>query len=62
LRNAISINPSDAQYYYVLGQVYRKLGKQKESLAALDTFQKLKREAELVDSQMRDARGVSSSD
>jgi tetratricopeptide (TPR) repeat protein len=62
LRNAISINPTDAQYYYVLGQVYRKLGKVRESLAALDTFQKLKREAELVDSQMRDARGVSASD
>jgi tetratricopeptide (TPR) repeat protein len=62
LRNASSINPTGAQYYYVLGQVYRKLGKLKESLAALDTFQKLKREAELVDSQMRDARGVSASD
>jgi len=46
----------------VLGQVYRKLGKMQESMAALDTFQKLKREAELVDSQMRDARGVSAAD
>jgi superkiller protein 3 len=62
LQSAISLNPTDAQYYYVLGQVYRKLGKQKESMAALETFQKLKREAELVDSQLRDARGASSSD
>ena len=62
LQSAIALNPTDAQYYYVLGQVYRKLGKQKESMAALETFQKLKREAELVDSQLRDARGASSSD
>jgi anaphase-promoting complex subunit 3 len=62
LNHAISINSTGAQYYYVLGQVYRKIGKVKESLAALDTFQRLKREGDLVDSRMRDARGLPVSD
>jgi len=62
LRKASSINPSSAQYYYVLADVYRKLGKPKESLAALDTFQRLKRESDLVDNQVRDAREASVND
>ena len=59
LRKASSINPSSAQYYYVLAGVYRKLGKPKESMAALDTFQKLKRQSDLVDNQVRDAHEAS---
>jgi tetratricopeptide (TPR) repeat protein len=58
LRNAISINPSSAQYYYVLSQVYRRLGKQKESLAALKTFQELKHADELVENQIRDSEAA----
>jgi tetratricopeptide (TPR) repeat protein len=62
LQSAISFNPNDAQYYYVLGQVYRKLGKQKESMAALETFQRLKRQEESVESKARADRGAPSSD
>ncbi|HWO31073.1 MAG TPA: tetratricopeptide repeat protein, partial [Candidatus Acidoferrum sp.] len=56
-QKAISVNPvspSSAQYYYVLSQVYRKLGKEKESLAALDRFQELKRATELIENKMLD--------
>jgi uncharacterized protein HemY len=55
LRKASAINPSSAQYYYVLAVVYRKLGKPKESMAVLDIFQRLKRESDLLDHQVRDA-------
>ncbi len=64
-RNAISANPvspSSAQYYYVLSQVYRKLGKTKESLAALERFQELKHATELIEDKMLDNRRVSVSD
>jgi tetratricopeptide (TPR) repeat protein len=56
LRNAISLNPSSAQYYYVLSQVYRSLGRQPESLAALKSFQELKHAEELVEDKMRENR------
>jgi tetratricopeptide (TPR) repeat protein len=65
LRNAISVNPvspSAAQYYYVLSQVYRKLGKGKESLAALEHFQELKHATELVEEKILDNRRPSISD
>jgi hypothetical protein len=42
--------------------VYRKLGKQKESMAALETFQRLKRQEESVESKARADRGAPSSD
>jgi tetratricopeptide (TPR) repeat protein len=61
-RNAVSANPvspSSAQYYYVLSQVYRKLGKTKESLAALERFQELKHATELIEDKMLDNRRVS---
>jgi hypothetical protein len=48
--------PSSAQYFYVLSQVDRKLGKQKESMEALQTFEKLKHEAELVDNKILENR------
>jgi tetratricopeptide (TPR) repeat protein len=56
LAKAISIMPSSAQYFYVLSQVDRKLGKQKESMEALQTFEKLKHEAELVDNKILENR------
>jgi len=59
LRNAISANPvspTSAQYYYVLSQVYRKLGKEKESLAALEHFQELKHATELVEDKILNNR------
>jgi len=56
LAKAISIMPSSAQYFYVLSQVDRKLGKQKESTEALQTFEKLKHEAELVDNKILENR------
>ena len=65
LRKAIAANPvslSSAQYYYVLSQVYRKLGKEKESLAALEHFQELKRATQLVEDKILDKRRPSISD
>jgi tetratricopeptide (TPR) repeat protein len=65
LRKAISANPvspSSAQYYYVLSQVYRKLGKEKESLAALQHFQELKHATELIEDKILDKRRPSISD
>jgi tetratricopeptide (TPR) repeat protein len=56
LAKAISIMPSSAQYFYVLSQVDRKLGKPKESMEALQTFEKLKHEAELVDNKILENR------
>jgi tetratricopeptide (TPR) repeat protein len=56
-QKAISVNPvspSSAQYYYVLSQVDRKLGKGKESLAALERFQELKRATELIEDKLLD--------
>jgi tetratricopeptide (TPR) repeat protein len=59
LRNAISANPvgpSSAQYYYVLSQVYRKLGRQKEGQEALEHFQELKHATELVEEKILNNR------
>lgn len=56
LAKAISIMPSSAQYFYVLSQVDRKLGKQKESTEALQSFERLKHEAELVDNKILENR------
>jgi len=41
LQKAIEINPGHAESYYILSQVYRKLGKLKESQQALDDYRKL---------------------
>ncbi len=41
LQKAIEIHPRVAQFHYVLGTVYRKLGKTKESQKELKTFQQL---------------------
>ena len=62
LRNAIAINGKDAQYFYVLAQVYRKLGKIKESADAMEAFQKLKHDEDLMDQRMRAARAASAVD
>lgn len=57
LRNAIAINSNTSQYYYVLAQVDRRLGNQKERAQALEMFQKLERDAQLVESRMNANRG-----
>jgi len=65
LRSAISDNPvsaASAQYYYVLSQVYRKLGQEKESAVALDRFLELKRAADLVDKKLLENRRLPASD
>ncbi len=55
LEKAISIRPA-AQYYYVLGVAYRKLGKTKESEQALETFQRMQKQTADLDGQRREAR------
>jgi tetratricopeptide (TPR) repeat protein len=41
LEKAIEINPGHAESYYILSQVYRKLGRLKESKQAMSNYQKL---------------------
>lgn len=60
LGTAIVIMPNSAQYYYVLSQIDRKLGRKKESADALQNFERLQREAQLVDKKIRDNRQPSS--
>ena len=38
LRKAIDLAPYEAQYYYLLGRAYRRLGRLEESKAALDNY------------------------
>jgi tetratricopeptide (TPR) repeat protein len=65
LRKAISVNPvspMSAQYYYVLSQVYRKLGKSQQSIEALQRFQELKHATELIEDKLLDSRRTSISE
>jgi tetratricopeptide (TPR) repeat protein len=52
---AISINPRSSSYHYVLGTVYRRLGKTDESREAFDLFRKLEKESSEIDQKKRDA-------
>jgi tetratricopeptide (TPR) repeat protein len=45
-QKAIALNPRIAEFYYVLSLCLRKLGKPAESQAAMDQFEKVKRERE----------------
>src|SRR5439155_11947817 len=41
MQKAIEINPNSSQYHYVLSQVYRKVGKNKESQQEMEIFKRL---------------------
>ncbi|PYR16537.1 MAG: hypothetical protein DMF98_28070 [Acidobacteria bacterium] len=56
LNRAIEVNPSASTYHYVLGGVYRHLGKLKESQAQMDLFRKLEKETADFEQKRRDAR------
>lgn len=56
LEKAITINSSKAQYHYVIGIAYRKLGKIKESDQALETFRVLEKQTAELESRRREAR------
>ncbi len=53
LNRAISLNPRASSYYYVLAQVYRRLGKGEDSRKALDSFTRLERETSDVEEMRR---------
>jgi tetratricopeptide (TPR) repeat protein len=55
LSRAITINPGVASYHYVAGTLYRRLGKQQESRQAFDTFARLQRESNELESKRREA-------
>ena len=41
IQKAIDINPNSSQYHYVLSQIYRKVGKTKESQQEMEIFKRL---------------------
>lgn len=53
VNRAVSLNPRAASYYYVLANIYKRLGKTEERRQALDSFQRLEKES----NQMEDMRG-----
>ncbi len=53
LNQAISINSRTSSYFYVLGTVYRKLGKFDESKQAMESFRKLDRESNELEQKRR---------
>jgi tetratricopeptide (TPR) repeat protein len=54
LTRAIAINNRASSYFYVLGTIYRKLGKPEESRKAMESFSKLDRESNELDQKRRD--------
>jgi tetratricopeptide (TPR) repeat protein len=56
LEKAIAIKPLSAQYHYVLGIAYRKLGRTKESEQALETFRELEKQTGELESRRRESR------
>jgi tetratricopeptide (TPR) repeat protein len=53
LNHAISLNPRASSYYYVLGGLYRRLGKTEESKKALSEFTRLDKETNELDKMRR---------
>jgi tetratricopeptide (TPR) repeat protein len=53
LNQAIEINPRISSYFYVLGTVYRKLGRFDESKTAMESFRKLDRESNELEQKRR---------
>ena len=58
LEKAIAINPTSTQYHYVVSLAYRKLGREKESLAAIAEFQRIEQQTAELERQRREARRV----
>jgi superkiller protein 3 len=54
LIRAIAINNRASSYFYVLGTLYRRLGKPEESRKAMESFSKLDRESNELDQKRRD--------
>lgn len=54
LARAIQINPRVSAYYYVLANVYRRLGKRPEGQEAMDMFSKLTRETNELEEKRRE--------
>jgi tetratricopeptide (TPR) repeat protein len=55
LNEAIALNPRSSSYYYVLANVYRRMGWKDESKSALDVFTKLERETTELERKRRSA-------
>jgi len=54
LKRAIELNPRSSSYFYVLGTVYRKLGRTEESRGAMQEFARLDRESNDLEQKRRD--------
>jgi tetratricopeptide (TPR) repeat protein len=54
LKRAIDLNPRSSSYFYVLGTLYRKLGRAEESRAAMQAFAGLDRESTRLEEKRRD--------
>jgi len=53
VNRAVSLNPRAASYYYVLANIYKRLGKTEERRQALESFQRLEKES----NEMEEMRG-----
>jgi len=56
LEAAIAINPRTSSYHYLLGGVYRRLGKTKESEEQMELFRQLEKAAAEFEEKRREAR------
>jgi tetratricopeptide (TPR) repeat protein len=59
LEKAIAINPGSAQYHYVVSFAYRKLGREKESQAAIAEFSRIEQQTADLERQRHEARRAS---
>jgi len=53
---AIALNPSDSSYHYVLGEVYRRLGKTKDAQEQMEIFRKLEKDSTDFEQKRRESR------
>jgi len=58
LNHAIALNQKAASYYYVLANVYRRLGWAEESRKALEMFKRLEQESSELDKKRRSGAGT----
>jgi tetratricopeptide (TPR) repeat protein len=56
LNQAIALNSRSSAYYYVLANLYRRLGKADESRKAFDSFKRLEHEANELEKMRREQR------
>ena len=54
LSRAVALNSRSSSYFYVLGTVYRKLGKVEESRKAMEEFARLDRESNELEQKRRE--------